>query len=71
MILRILREWFAAAEPTQSNLVGEPHIALVPNQGWTLFGADGSPIARFADEDSARKALAGLPPVPAPAAEAA
>lgn len=66
VILRILREWFAANEPQQSNLVGEPHIALVPNQGWTLFGADGSPIARFGDEDSAKKALAELPAPAAP-----
>ena len=71
VILRILREWYAAAEPTQSNLVGEPHVALVPNSGWVLFDSSGNPIARFGDEDGARKALAELPPVPAPAAEAA
>ncbi len=61
VILRVLREWFASSEPQQSNLVGEAHVALVPNFGWTLFGADAAPIARFGDENSARKALADLP----------
>ena len=55
VILRIFREWHASSEPQQSNLTGEPHVALVPNQGWTLFSADGSPIARFGDEDRAKQ----------------
>lgn len=66
-ILRVLRRWTSSDEPQQSSLTGEAHVALVPSQGWTLFGADGSPIARFGDEDSARKALAELPAVPATA----
>ena len=61
VILRVLRSWFSSEEPVQSNLTGEAHVALVPNFGWTLFHSSGSPIARFGDEDSARKALADLP----------
>ena len=61
VILRVLREWHANNEPQQSNLIGEAHVALVPQQGWVVFNSSGSPVARFGDEDSARKALADLP----------
>lgn len=65
IVLRVLREWHAVA--AQQSAETEAHVALVPGAGWTVFDASGSPIARFGDEDSAKKALAELPAAPAPA----
>ena len=64
VIFRILREWHAAKEPVYGE-VGEAHVALVIGAGWTLFNSLGHPVARYGDEDSARKALAELPAAPA------
>ena len=50
------------SSPTQT---GSAHVALVLGQGWTVFDASGTPIARYGDEDSAKKALAELPAAPA------
>ena len=55
-VLRLLRVWKAPTEALQGD-VGEPTVAFVPQSGWVLFGADGNPVARFADETSARAAL--------------
>ncbi len=55
-ILRVLREWRAPVDALQGE-AGEPTVGFVPQSGWVLFGADGAPIARFADEVSARAAL--------------
>ena len=60
IVLRVLREW-RADKAAQSDATGEAQIALVPGAGWTVFGSDGSPISRYGDEDSAKKALAELP----------
>ena len=70
VIFRVLREFHADAEPARSELTGA-HIALQPNQGWCLYAADGSPIARFGDEESAQKALDELVATQAPAADEA
>jgi hypothetical protein len=72
-VLRILREWYADTDAVQSGITDQgPHIALVPQHGWTLFDAVGQPIARFATEDSAKAALIELAetqPAPAPVGE--
>ena len=67
VVLRVLREWHSA-NAAQSDATGEAHVALVPGAGWTVFDASGAPIARYGDEDAARKALADLPAPAAPAA---
>lgn len=61
VVLRVLREWHAE-KAAQSDASGEAHVALVPGAGWTVFNVAGDPVARFGDEDSARKALAELAP---------
>ena len=55
-VLRVLREWRAPVDALQGE-AGAPTVGFVPQSGWVLFGADGAPIARFADEVSARAAL--------------